>query len=75
MEPGVGRRARGRSHDRRRAKRTGSARREATALLSQYLRINTTNPRGNEIAAAPVAAEVLRRDGIEARIFEPAREG
>ena len=25
---------------------------EATALLSQYLRINTTNPPGNEIAAA-----------------------
>jgi len=45
---------------------------EATALLSQYLRINTTNPPGNEIAAARWLAEVLRRDGIEARIFEPA---
>src|SRR3989442_13386034 len=45
---------------------------EATALLSQYLRINTTNPPGNEIAAARWLAEVLRRDGIEAQIFEPA---
>src|SRR6266513_1061002 len=45
---------------------------EATALLSQYVRINTTNPPGNEIAAARWLAEVLRRDGIEARIFEPA---
>ena len=45
---------------------------EATGLLSQYLRINTTNPPGNEIAAAHWLADVLRRDGIEARIFEPA---
>jgi acetylornithine deacetylase/succinyl-diaminopimelate desuccinylase-like protein len=45
---------------------------EATALLSQYLRINTTNPPGNEIVAARWLAAVLRRDGIEARILEPA---
>src|ERR1043166_362297 len=45
---------------------------EATALLSQYLRINTTNPPGNEIAAARWLREVLRRDGIESQIFEPA---
>jgi len=45
---------------------------EATALLSQYLRINTTNPPGNEIMAARWLADVLRRDGIEAKIFEPA---
>src|SRR5256885_1399056 len=45
---------------------------EATALLSQYLRINTTNPPGNEIVAARWLAQVLRRDGSEARIFEPA---
>src|SRR3989475_7522164 len=44
---------------------------EATALLSQYLRINTTNPPGNEIAAARWLAAVLRRDGIEARVFCP----
>jgi len=45
---------------------------EATALLSQYLRINTTNPPGNEIVAARWLASVLRREGIESRIFEPA---
>jgi acetylornithine deacetylase/succinyl-diaminopimelate desuccinylase-like protein len=45
---------------------------EATQLLSQYLRINTTNPPGNEIAAARWIADVLRREGIESRIFEPA---
>jgi acetylornithine deacetylase/succinyl-diaminopimelate desuccinylase-like protein len=45
---------------------------EATALLSQYLRINTTNPPGNEIAAARWLAAVLRREGIESQIFEPA---
>lgn len=45
---------------------------EATALLSLYLRINTTNPPGNEIVAARWLAAVLRREGIDARIFEPA---
>lgn len=45
---------------------------EARALLSQYLRINTTNPPGNEIVAARWLAAVLRRDGIEAQVFEPA---
>jgi len=45
---------------------------EATALLSQYLRINTTNPPGNEIVAARWLAAVLQRGGIAARIFEPA---
>ena len=45
---------------------------EAARLLSQYLRINTTNPPGNEITAARWLAAVLRREGIEARIFEPA---
>lgn len=45
---------------------------EAAALLSQYLRINTTNPPGNEIAAARWLSEALQREGIESRIFEPA---
>jgi acetylornithine deacetylase/succinyl-diaminopimelate desuccinylase-like protein len=45
---------------------------EAGALLSRYLRINTTNPPGNEIVAARWLAAVLRRDGIESQIFEPA---
>lgn len=45
---------------------------EAAALLSQYLRINTTNPPGNEIVAARWLADMLAREGIEAQIFEPA---
>ena len=45
---------------------------ETAGLLSRYLRINTTNPPGNELAAARWLAAVLRREGIEAQIFEPA---
>ncbi|MGH7645145.1 MAG: M20/M25/M40 family metallo-hydrolase, partial [Gemmatimonadales bacterium] len=44
---------------------------EATELLSQYLRINTTNPPGNEIVAARWLAAVLEREGIAAQIYEP----
>src|SRR2546421_177505 len=40
---------------------------EATALLSQYLRINTTNPPGNEIVAARWLAQVLRRAHVPLR--------
>ncbi|HEX3177410.1 MAG TPA: M20/M25/M40 family metallo-hydrolase [Methylomirabilota bacterium] len=46
--------------------------REAIELLSAYLRIDTTNPPGNEIAGARFLAEVLERDGIESRIVESA---
>jgi acetylornithine deacetylase/succinyl-diaminopimelate desuccinylase-like protein len=45
---------------------------EAARLLGEYLRINTTNPPGNEVAAARWLAEVLARDGITARVLEPA---
>src|SRR5258705_4700352 len=45
---------------------------EAAALLSQYIRINTPNPPGNEIVAARWLATVLQHEGIEARIFQPA---
>src|SRR5881296_3530972 len=45
---------------------------EAAQLLSQYLRINTTNPPGNERRAADWLAAVLAREGIEAQVFEPA---
>jgi acetylornithine deacetylase/succinyl-diaminopimelate desuccinylase-like protein len=46
--------------------------REAAELLSQYLRINTTNPPGNELHAARFLQAVLEREGIETRLFEPA---
>ena len=43
---------------------------EATQLLSQYLRINTTNPPGNELAAARWLQQVLAKEGIEGRILD-----
>jgi acetylornithine deacetylase/succinyl-diaminopimelate desuccinylase-like protein len=45
--------------------------REAAALLSQYIAINTTNPPGNELKAAVWLQAVLAREGIEAQVFEP----
>ncbi len=45
--------------------------REALELFVQYLKIDTTNPPGNEIAAAKFFAEVCKREGIEHQIFEP----
>jgi len=41
-------------------------------LLVQYLRINTTNPPGNERRTADWLAAVLAREGIAAQVFEPA---
>jgi acetylornithine deacetylase/succinyl-diaminopimelate desuccinylase-like protein len=45
---------------------------EAVELFLQYLRIDTTNPPGNEIAAARFLGEICRREGVEYQIFEPA---
>jgi len=44
---------------------------EATALLSQYIRIDTTNPPGNEIGAARMLRERFLADGIPATVWEP----
>lgn len=44
---------------------------EATELLSKYIRINTTNPPGNEMAAARMLREKFLADGIPATIWEP----
>ncbi len=43
---------------------------EAVELLRQYLRINTTNPPGNEIVAAEFFAGLLAAEGIDAEVFE-----
>jgi len=43
---------------------------EAVELLRQYLQIDTTNPPGNEIAAAEFFAGLLAAEGIEAEVFE-----
>ena len=48
---------------------------EAVALLSEYIRINTTNPPGNELAGAQFLKRVLEREGIEAQILDTAELG
>jgi acetylornithine deacetylase/succinyl-diaminopimelate desuccinylase-like protein len=45
---------------------------EATALLSQYIRIDTTNPPGNELSAARMLREKFLANGIPATVWEPA---
>jgi acetylornithine deacetylase/succinyl-diaminopimelate desuccinylase-like protein len=46
--------------------------REASELLSNYIRINTTNPPGNELAAARMLREKFLADGIPATVWESA---
>ena len=48
---------------------------EAVRNLSAYLAINTTNPPGNELAAARFLQQLLARDGIEAQILDTAELG
>src|SRR5712692_5323290 len=43
---------------------------EATDLLSKYIRINTTDPPGNELPAARMLREKFLADGIPATIWE-----
>jgi acetylornithine deacetylase/succinyl-diaminopimelate desuccinylase-like protein len=45
---------------------------EALCLLRQYVRIDTTNPPGNELATARFLAAFLAREGIVSQIFEAA---
>jgi acetylornithine deacetylase/succinyl-diaminopimelate desuccinylase-like protein len=45
---------------------------EALDLFVRYLKLDTTNPPGNEILAANFFAEICRREGIEHKVFEPA---
>lgn len=46
--------------------------REATEWLAGLIRINTTNPPGNELEAARYLAEILAREGISAEVIESA---
>jgi acetylornithine deacetylase/succinyl-diaminopimelate desuccinylase-like protein len=48
---------------------------EAAERLSEYLRINTTNPPGNELATARWLKDVLAREGIEGQILDTAELG
>ncbi len=53
-----------------------AALREETAQrLSEYLRINTSNPPGNELAAARWLADVLAKEGIQGSILDTAELG
>lgn len=45
---------------------------EAVQLLQELIRIDTTNPPGNELAAARHMQKVLETDGIETRILDVA---
>jgi acetylornithine deacetylase/succinyl-diaminopimelate desuccinylase-like protein len=44
---------------------------EALDLFARYLRLDTTNPPGREIAAARFFAAICAKEGIEHHVFEP----
>ena len=48
---------------------------EGTTTLTNYLRVNTTNPPGNELAAARFLKAILDREGIEAQILDTVELG
>src|SRR6267378_2429028 len=52
-----------------------AARDEAVRTLSDYLKFNTTNPPGNELAAAKFLKTILDREGIPAQILDTADLG
>jgi len=45
---------------------------EAIMWLQGLIRINTTNPPGNELAAAKYISDILQKEGINSEIFESA---
>ncbi len=49
--------------------------RESQAVLANYLRVNTTNPPGNEILGARFLKAILDREGIEAQILDTTQIG
>jgi acetylornithine deacetylase/succinyl-diaminopimelate desuccinylase-like protein len=49
--------------------------RESQSVLSDYLRVNTTNPPGNEILGARFLKAILDREGIEAQILDTTEIG
>jgi acetylornithine deacetylase/succinyl-diaminopimelate desuccinylase-like protein len=44
---------------------------EAVPVLQQLLRIDTTNPPGNELPAAELLAAILEREGCEPLLLAP----
>jgi acetylornithine deacetylase/succinyl-diaminopimelate desuccinylase-like protein len=49
--------------------------RESQSVLADYLRINTSNPPGNEILTARFLKAILEREGIEAQILDTTELG
>ncbi|MDP2857242.1 MAG: peptidase M20, partial [Bacillota bacterium] len=45
---------------------------DIAGFLSDLIRIDTTNPPGNETAAAQYVDRVLRSAGIQSRVYESA---
>ena len=43
---------------------------EAVRVLSDYLKIDTTNPPGKELAGARYLAEILEKEGLTATVLE-----
>jgi acetylornithine deacetylase/succinyl-diaminopimelate desuccinylase-like protein len=52
-----------------------SLRDETARLLSEYIRINTSNPPGNELATARWLQTVLAREGIQGQILDTTELG
>src|SRR3954451_10928746 len=48
---------------------------ESQTVLADYLRVNTTNPPGNELLGARFLKALLDREGIEARILDTTEIG
>lgn len=48
---------------------------ESQTILADYLRVNTTNPPGNELLAARFLKQILEREGIEAQILDTVELG
>src|SRR3954468_12068380 len=46
--------------------------REGATLLRDYLRVNTTNPPGNELTATRFLRDFLAKEGSEAQILDTA---
>jgi len=49
--------------------------RETQQILADYVRVNTTNPPGNELAGARFLKAILDREGIEAQILDTVELG
>jgi len=45
---------------------------EAVEILCSYIRINTTNPPGNELEAARFLEGIVRKEGVETTVYESA---